>query len=172
MVALLSHTKKGFESKQAALDDIATRGQKLKDELLAAVDADTAAFDALLDAMRMPKSTPQEQSLRDRALADATVHAAEIPLGVLEKCPAVIDLCREIARIGMAASLSDAGVGVQMGRAAAAGAYQNVCINLASLDDVSRKNALLARADAAWQRVRELHSAGENEILTTLRKQA
>jgi len=48
----------------------------------------------------------------------------EIPLGVLESCPEVIDLCLEVARIGLQASLSDAGVGAQMGRAAAAGPYQ------------------------------------------------
>ena len=80
MVAVLSHTKKGFESKHEALDRIAVRGQQLKDAMLAAVDADTAAFDALLEAMRMPKATPEEQNARSAALADATVGAAEIPL--------------------------------------------------------------------------------------------
>ena len=172
MVAVLSHTKKGFESKQERLDEIAVRTQFLKDQLLSAVDADTAAFDALLDAMRMPKGTPEEQSARDRAMADATVGAAEVPLGVLEKCPEVIELCSEVARIGMEASLSDAGVGAQVARAAAAGAYMNVCINLAVLSDAERKNALLARADVAWERSRELHRAAEEEILVRLRNQA
>src|SRR5437763_14747817 len=51
MVAVLSHTKKGFESKQDDLDRIAVRGQALKERFIAAVAADTAAFDALLDAM-------------------------------------------------------------------------------------------------------------------------
>lgn len=167
MVAVLSHTKKGFESKQTELDRIAVRGQQLKDALLAAVDADTAAFDRLLDAMRMPKDHPS----RDAALADATILAAEVPLGVLEKCPEVIELCREIARIGLQASLSDAGVGAQVARAGAAGAYQNVCINLASVND-PRKADLLARADAAWTRARELHNEAENEILVKLRNDA
>jgi glutamate formiminotransferase/formiminotetrahydrofolate cyclodeaminase len=173
MVAVLSHTKKGFESKQEALDRIAVRGQQLKDTMLAAVDADTAAFDALLDAMRMPKSTAEEETARNTAMADATIGAAEIPLGVLEACPEIIDLNREIARIGMQASLSDAGVGAQAARAAAAGAYQNVCINLAGLSsDDPRKAALLARADAAWDRARELHALAENEILAKLRADA
>jgi glutamate formiminotransferase/formiminotetrahydrofolate cyclodeaminase len=167
MVAVLSHTKKGFESKQADLDRIARRGQELKDQLLAAVDADTAAFDRLLDAMRMPKDNPQ----RDAALADATIGAAEVPLSVLEACPEVIDLCREIARIGLQASLSDAGVGAQVGRAAAAGAYQNVCINLAGTTD-ARKVELLERADIAWVRAKELHIAAEKEILVALRGSA
>jgi len=172
MVAVLSHTKKGFESKQNELDHIAVRAQALKDEQLAAVDADTAAFDTLLAAMRMPKSIPEEEARRSAALADATVGAAEVPLRVLEACPAIIELCREIARIGMQASLSDAGVGVQMARAAAAGAYQNVCINLAGLSDASLKSALLARADGAWNRSRELHEEGEREILVRLRNEA
>src|SRR5712692_5443980 len=90
MVAVLSHTKKGFESKQADLDRVAVRAQQLKDELLAAVDADTAAFDRLLEAIRLPPDHPT----RAAALANATVGATEVPLGVLERCPEVIELCR------------------------------------------------------------------------------
>jgi glutamate formiminotransferase / formiminotetrahydrofolate cyclodeaminase len=172
MVAVLSHTKKGFEAKHAELDRIAIRSQDLKDQMLAAVDADTAAFDTLLEAMRMPKSTPEEEAVRDEALANATVGAAEVPLRVLEACPELIELNREIARIGMQASLSDAGVGTQAARAAAAGAYQNVCINLAGLSDGTRKKALLDRADAAWAKSRELHVLAEEEILVKLRTQA
>src|SRR3954447_4752729 len=166
MVAVLSHTKKGFESKHAQLDSIAVRAQKLKDEMLAAVDNDTAAFDLLLEAFRLPKS-PE----RDAAIIEATIGAALVPLAVLESCPAIISLCSEIASIGLQASLSDAGVGAQMGRAAAAGAYQNVCINLASLSD-PRKAELLARADAAWTTTKKLHDAAEREILEELRHRA
>jgi glutamate formiminotransferase len=165
MVAVLSHTKKGFESKQSDLDRIAVRAQELKDRMLAAVDADTAAFDALLDAMRMPKDNPA----REAALADATVAAAEVPLGVLEGCPEIVELNREIARIGLQASLSDAGVGAQMARAGAAGAYQNVCINLGGLTDATRRAALLARADAAWAAAKSAHAEAEREILEKLR---
>ncbi len=164
MVAVLSHTRKGFESKQTDLDRIAVRAQTLKDQLLAAVDADTAAFDQLLEAMRMPKS-----EARDAAITEATVAATEVPLGVLESCPEVIELCIEIGRIGLQASLSDAGVGAQMGRAAAAGAYQNVCINLAGLSDTQRRVALVERADVAWERARKLHAEAEEGILVKLR---
>ncbi len=163
MVAIISQTRKGFESKQQDLDRIAVRGQELKDQMLDAVDADTAAFDRLLEAMRLPK----EDSARDEAIATATVGATEVPLGVLEACPEVIELCREVSRIGLQASLSDAGVGVQMARAAAAGAYQNVLINLSGLHE---RGELLARADNAWQRVSQLHEMAEREILVKLRE--
>jgi len=165
MVAVLSHTKKGFESKHDQLDTIATHAQTLKDQLLGAVDADTAAFERLLEAMRMPK----DDAARDEAIADATVAATEVPLGVLQCCPEVIELCREVARIGLQASLSDAGVGAQMARAAAAGAYQNVCINLANLASGERRAGLLQRADAGWLEAQQLHQIAEKEILVKLR---
>jgi glutamate formiminotransferase/formiminotetrahydrofolate cyclodeaminase len=165
MVAVLSHTRKGFESKQADLDRIAVRAQTLKDQFLSAVDADTAAFDRLLEAMRMPKS-----EARDAAMTEATVAATEVPLGVLESCPEVIELCMEVGRIGLQASLSDAGVGAQVARAAAAGAYQNVCINLAGLAEGSRRAALVKRADAAWDSARKLHTEAEERILVKLRE--
>ena len=79
----------------------------------------------------------------------------------------MIELCREIAHFGLQASLSDAGVGAQMARAAAAGAYQNVCINLAGLPD---RATLLSRADAAWLEVQQLHAIAEKETLVKLRE--
>ncbi|HEY8131446.1 MAG TPA: cyclodeaminase/cyclohydrolase family protein, partial [Thermoanaerobaculia bacterium] len=103
------------------------------------------------------------------AITHATVGASEVPLGVLEACPEVIELCREVARIGLQASLSDAGVGAQMARAAAAGAYQNVCINLGGLTDKARAT-LLTRADAAWLEVQQLHAIAEKETLVALRQ--
>jgi glutamate formiminotransferase / formiminotetrahydrofolate cyclodeaminase len=165
MVAAISHGKKGFEQKQADLDRIAMRAQELKNQFVAAIDADTAAFDRLLEAMRLPAADAK----RDSAIADATVGATEVPLAVLEKCPEAIELCREVGRIGFQASLSDAGVGAQMARAAAAGAYQNVCINLAGLTD-KRKAALLARADKAWSRAQEVSAIVKKEILQKLRR--
>jgi glutamate formiminotransferase/formiminotetrahydrofolate cyclodeaminase len=172
MVANLSHARKGMEAKQPEFERIAVRGQALKDQLLAAVDADTAAFDKLLDAMRMRKETPEEIAAREAALNEATVGAIEIPLGVLEACPEVIELCREIGKIGLQASLSDAGVGAQVARAAAAGAYQNVCINMSGLGDKKRAKALIKRADAAWEKAKALHAVAEAELLAGLRKEA
>jgi len=172
MVANLSHAKKGFEDRQAAFEGIAVRAHELKDALLASVDADTAAFDRLLAALRMSKATAQEQGARDVAIADATAAAIEVPLAVLEACPEVIALCREVARLGLPASRSDAGTGAQMARAAAGGAYQNVCINLPGLADRARAKALVARADEAWHKATASHTDAEREILKSLRESA
>ena len=172
MVANLSHAKKGFEDLHDRLGAIAVRGQEVKDTLLAAVDEDTRAFDRLLEAIRMPKATPEQQTEREARLAQATRHAVEVPLGVLEACPEILELCTEVGRIGLQASRSDAGVGAQVARAAAAGAYQNVCINLAGFADRELAAVLLQRADQAWTQVQELHAVAEDEILLGLRHDA
>ncbi len=172
MVANLSLGKKGFEDKKEPLERIAIRGQELKDKLLAAMDADTRAFDELLAAMRLPKGSPEEQVSRAHAVRQATLKAIQVPLSVLEACPEILDLCLEVAAIGLQASLSDAGVGAQVARAAAAGAYQNVCINLPSLDDQAVAAQLLARAEEAWQKAQEKHGLAEARILHKLREQA
>jgi glutamate formiminotransferase len=172
MVANLSHAKKGFEDRQGRLAAIAGRAQEIKEHMLAAVDADTEAFDRLLAAMRLPKATSEEQGAREAAIADATVAAIEVPLGVLEACPEVIELCLEVGTIGLQPSRSDAGTGAQLARAAAAGAYQNVCINLPGLGDATRAGVLVQRADTAWAKAWELHGRAEHAILEELRKAA
>ena len=172
MVANLSHPKKGFEAKQPALERIAVRGQALKDRLLAAVDADTAAFDRYLAAMRMPKESAEERTLRDAAMVVATIATIEVPLGTLEACPEIVELCLEIGEIGLQASLSDAGTGAAMARAAASGAYQNVCINLPGLADRQAAAQLLRRADDAWGRTRELAAQAETKFVDGLRQAA
>jgi glutamate formiminotransferase/formiminotetrahydrofolate cyclodeaminase len=172
MVANLSHPKKGFEGRLEALERIAVRGQELKARLLEAVDADTAAFDRYLSALRMPRESAEEKAARDAALVEGTIATIEVPMRTLEACPEIIELCREAGRIGLPASFSDAGTGSELARAGAAGAYQNVCVNLPGLADRAAAAALLARADAAWERTQSLHAQATAEVLEKLRAAA
>ena len=169
MVANLSHAKKGFEERREALERIALRGQELKDRLLAAVDADTAAFEAYLEALRRPRTTAEEREARERALVEATVATIEVPMTTLEAAAELVELCVEVAGIGLEASLSDASTGAEMAQAAAAGAYQNVCVNLPGLADAAARAAILARADAAWQAVQRAHARARAALLDKLR---
>jgi glutamate formiminotransferase/formiminotetrahydrofolate cyclodeaminase len=122
--------------------------------------------------MRMPKESPEERAARDAAMIIATVATIEIPLGTLEACPEIVELCLEIGAIGLQASLSDAGTGAAMARAAASGAYQNVCINLPGLADREAAAALRGRADAAWTRTKELAARAEEIFVGGLRQAA
>jgi len=169
MVSSLAHAKKGYEQKHEALERIGVRAQELKDRLLGAVDADTAAFDRYLSALRLPAGSDEEKAAREKAVVEATIATIEVPLGTLEACPEVIDLCVEVAGLGLEASITDAGSGAEMARAAAVAAFENVCVNLPGLSDPSARASLLARADAALESARKAHARSEEQILRRVR---
>src|SRR5262249_25146333 len=64
MVANLTHGKEGSEDRDPELARIAEEAQRIKDRLVAAVDADSAAFQGYMDALRMPQNTPDERAAR------------------------------------------------------------------------------------------------------------
>jgi len=133
MVANLTVGKKKYAAVQDRVKEIAEAGQDLKDFFLAAIDDDTEAFNAVMDTFGLPKAGPEQSRARDLAIAEATRQATRVPLSVLEKVPALLELSDEVGRIGNANSLSDAGVSALAAMAGAEGAYYNVLINLDSL---------------------------------------
>ncbi|NIP17955.1 MAG: glutamate formimidoyltransferase, partial [Xanthomonadales bacterium] len=130
MVANLSVGKGEFDDQYDELCDLAERAQAAKDELVAAVDADTEAFNEVIAGMRMPKDTPEQIAGRSAAIRAGYKAAAEVPLRTAQVCREVLDLCRAAAGIGNEAVMSDAGVGALMALAGVQGAVHNVRINL------------------------------------------
>src|SRR5437016_4870392 len=84
MVANLSAGKRGWDDKLEYFSKWAVKAQQLKDELLALVDEDTAAFNKVMDALALPKQSAEEKASRAAAMESATKYAAEIPLKVME----------------------------------------------------------------------------------------
>ena len=145
MVANLSAGKRGWDDKIKYFSDWAVKAQQLKDELLALVDEDTAAFNKVMDAFGLPKESAEEKSARSAAIEQATKYAAEIPLKVMEMAFRSYELLSEMAEKGNPASISDVGVGALATRACIGGAALNVRINLAGLKDEKFKSALLKK---------------------------
>src|SRR5580698_2060945 len=84
MVANLSSHKKGWDDRWREFSDWAEKGQQYKDELIRLVDLDTAAFNKIMEAFALSKSTPEEKAARDKAIQDATKYAIEIPFKVMK----------------------------------------------------------------------------------------
>ena len=145
MVANLSAGKRGWDDKIEYFSDWAVKAQQLKDELLALVDEDTAAFNKVMDAFGLPKESAEEKSARSAAIEQATKYAAEIPLKVMEMASRSYELLSEMAEKGNPASISDVGVGALATRACIGGAALNVRINLAGLKDEKFKSSLLKK---------------------------
>ena len=146
MVANLSAHKRGWDERWKEFSDVAEQGWKIMDELTALVDEDTAAFNRIMDALGMPKGTPEEKAARAAAMEEATLYAASVPLKTMEASLKALPLALEMALKGNPASASDAGVAALAAVAAIRGAELNVRINASGLADKSAAAPLLARA--------------------------
>jgi glutamate formiminotransferase len=145
MVANLSAGKRGWDDKLEYFSNWAVKAQQLKDELLALVDEDTAAFNKVMDAFALPKESAEEKVARSAAIEKATKYATEIPLRVMKTASKSYELLAEMADKGNPASISDVGVGALATRACIDGAELNVRINLGQLKDEKFKSELLEK---------------------------
>jgi glutamate formiminotransferase/formiminotetrahydrofolate cyclodeaminase len=161
MVANLSAHKKGWDARWKEFSDWAEKGQSCKKELTLLVDADTRAFNGIMTAFGLPRSTPEEKAVRTAAIQAATKAAIEVPLRVMEVAYASLETIRAMAVQGNPNSVSDAGVGALCARTAVMGAWLNVRINASGYEDKTWVGQVLARG-------KELESktiAAEAEIL-------
>jgi glutamate formiminotransferase/formiminotetrahydrofolate cyclodeaminase len=155
MVANLSAHKRGWDERWEEFSDWAEKGKTAHDRLLKLVDEDTAAFNALMDAFGLPKSTEQEKKQRSAAIQAATKHAIEVPFEVMQTAYQSLETIRAMATTGNPNSLSDAGVGALCARTAVHGAYLNVRINAAGLSDKAFAEDILKKATDLLQKARE-----------------
>lgn len=147
MVANLSSHKPGWDDRCCEFSEYAEEGMELEQELLQLVDEDTAAFNRIMEAFGMPKGTEEEKVVRSKAIQEATLFAAEVPLKTMRCSMRVFALCQAMVEKGNPNSVSDAGVGALAARAAVIGAGLNVKINAAALKDKAKALELKTEAE-------------------------
>ena len=148
MVANISSHKRGWDERWEEFSQWAEKGQKIKDQLMNLVDEDTHAFNAIMAAFGLPKSSGEEIKARQLAIQQATIGAIEVPFKVMELSLKAMEIIKSMAKTGNPASVSDAGVGALCARSAVLGAYLNVKINAAGLDDKKWVNEKLKKGQA------------------------
>lgn len=161
MVANLSSHKRGWDDRWEEFSNWAEKGQHLKEELIRLVDADTRAFNRIMQAMGLPKGTDEEKKVRDKTIHEATRYAIEVPFRVMHVALDSMEVIKAMANTGNPNSVSDAGVGALCARSAVLGAFLNVRINAAGFDDKSFASDLLTKGKEIEQKAIVL----EKEIL-------
>jgi len=154
MVANLSAHKRGWDDRWEEFSDWAEKGQKFKDELLHLVDEDTRAFNKIMDAFGLPKKTDEEKANRQQAIEEASKYAMEIPFKVMDTAYHSIEVMRAMAENGNPNSVSDAGVGTMCALTAVEGAFLNVKINAAGINDKAFTNNLIKKGEEIAQKAK------------------
>jgi glutamate formiminotransferase/formiminotetrahydrofolate cyclodeaminase len=165
MVARLTIGKKKYVGVEAQMQDVLERAESLRTDLTTIVDEDATAFESVMSAFKLPKETSEQAKARNEAIQLATLHAAQVPLEVARKAVQVIELAEDVAKVGNLNAISDAASGAAMARAALTAAGYNVRINVASLDDKSAGESLLAELRDLEARASE----SEQNIRSSLR---
>ena len=144
MVARLTIGKKKYASVEAQMQVTLERAETLRSALTAAIQRDSAAFTAVMEAYTLPKNTPEEETQRQQTIERATLEAARVPLETAAWCVEVIELARQVVELGNLNAISDGATSAALARAALTGAGYNVRINLAALSDQAEAAVMLS----------------------------
>lgn len=166
MVANLSSHKKGWDDRWEEFSNWAEKGQYYKDELLKMVDMDTNAYNKIISAFGLPKSTDEEKKIRTQAVQEATKFAIEVPFKVMQLSFESMSVIKAMVEQGNPNSVTDAAVGALCARAAVIGAYMNVKVNTLSYNDKNFVNDVVAKGKI----IEEKTIALEKEIIEIANK--
>lgn len=169
MVCNLTIGKKKYADVEQEISSLKAGLVASKDRFLQLAAEDNSAFDQVMEAFRLPKTTPEEISARDEQIEAATRMAAKVPSEVVTLCAEVIPAVKTVAEKGNRNSLSDAGVAALLLSAASQGAYLNVLINCSSLKDRSYAEELLRETEEKLLGVKSLSESINNDIISGLK---
>jgi glutamate formiminotransferase / formiminotetrahydrofolate cyclodeaminase len=150
MVANLSADKRGWENKTPYFSEQAIKGQQLIQQLLWLMDEDTLSFNAIIDAIRLPKDSESDAKKRTMEIEKASQYATQIPYQTLTTASEAIDILINMARNGNPNSLSDAAVGLWSVKTSLAGARYNVLINAKDLKDRSFAEDIIKKTNKCY----------------------
>lgn len=144
MVANLSCNTRGWENKVDIFSEKAYEINQLREKLLSLVDEDARSFNSIMEAYKLPKDSEENKKIRSKAIKDATLYAAQIPLNIMVESYNSYKIIEFLAKEGNQNSLSDSGVACLCVHTAIHGAYLNVRINL---KDATGGEDIMKKAD-------------------------
>ncbi len=145
MVAGLARGKQGYEAVESELAQLEAKAKKIQARLEALIDDDARAYESVIAARRLPKSTEEEKASRVEAMQSAYRTATEVPLETMERCVEALELAETAVKKGNRGAVTDAAVAVLLAEAAIRGASLNCRVNLASIRDESFRTDAEAR---------------------------
>jgi glutamate formiminotransferase/formiminotetrahydrofolate cyclodeaminase len=164
MVARLTIGKKKYAAVEAQMQIILAEAEKLRTDLTAAVERDSAAFEKVMAAFKLSKDTAQEVQIRTSAIEDATWEATLVPLEVCYWAVETLSLASQVISLGNLNAISDAGSAAALASAAFQGASLNVRINVKSLPVSENTRRALSELEKLTARLQALNEHIRSEL--------
>jgi len=140
-MAGLTERREQFASVQVQVAGIHAKLTDCRGILRALVQEDSAAYQSLLTAMRLPRETEEQRAVRAGAVEQALRVATETPLRTARAAFETLKYLETLIEVGNPNAGSDAAVGAQLAYAALKGAQYNILTNIRALKDESFANS-------------------------------
>ena len=164
MVARLTIGKKKYAEVESEMQMISDQAFTLRRELTAAIAEDSEAFNLLMAALHLPKSTSDEIERRSNAILESTLAASEAPLKTAELALNVLRLLALAAERGNINAITDAGTGAALAVAAITGAGANVRTNLAAYPENRLAHSILTKLDCIEKEAPEVYASVKKSL--------
>lgn len=143
MVSNLTTDKKSYQALPQEVKDRFDvdygRLNEIADELLIMCNEDANSFQAVLDAMALPKESDEEKAYRSAQIQEGYKTALEVPFRTCELCLEGLKLNDVFAEYGNIWAITDQGCSTLLLAASGEAALLNVIINLKSIKDEAYK---------------------------------
>lgn len=133
MVARLTIGKKKYAEVEPRMQAILIQAEALRNDLTLSIQLDSAAFEGVMAAYKLPKVTHEQEEIRQKAIVQAILLATQAPMGVAHKSIQVLELADQVIKFGNISALSDGATGAALAAAAIIGAAYNIRINVKEL---------------------------------------
>ncbi len=160
MVLNLTASSKKYEEFHQFANENQLEVQRISDLVL----EDAEAFDKVMAAYKLPKSTDEEKTERKRAIEEATRWAIAVPLETGKQCIEALAVLNRIIEKSNKNAISDLGVANLLLKAACEGALYNVYINLGSISDNTYIDEVKKVVEKMINRKEELFSENKTRI--------
>jgi methenyltetrahydrofolate cyclohydrolase len=135
MMAGLTEGREKFSTQDHQVREIHAKLTDARRNLFSLVWEDSAAFESLLHALKLPRQTDEEIAVRAEAIQQGLRIATETPVRTAREAFEVLRCLSILIRIGNPNARTDVAVGAQLAHACLRGAYYNVLANVPALKD-------------------------------------
>jgi len=156
MVARLTIGKKKYAEVEAEMMQLVEKADALRKELTSAIEEDAQAFEAVMQALKLPKETDEQAQTRQTAIETANLRAARVPLKTAGMALEVMHLAASAGLRGNSNAVTDAWSAAMLAYASISCAGANVRINLLSLENNKEAGKLEKELSAIEQKAEVL----------------
>jgi len=143
MVGRVTIGKKNYAGVESRMWQTIEEADRLRAELTRSVQEDADAFNAIMQAFKLPKNNPEEIAARVAVIEEATLTAAIVPHRVAGLAMRVLRLAASAVEYGNLNAISDGASAANLAIAAVRSAALNVMINRKSLKEPAAADHLL-----------------------------